>query len=144
MNLRILAIDYGAKRFGLAYGDELGLAIPLPALTSGDEAQKMQELQQLIRQRKINQLVVGLPTMLDGSEGVQAQKVHQFVKSLAEQTQLPVALIDERMTSRAAEGLLGRNLKQSRKERSKGVVDSVSASLFLQDYLDSHLPPPME
>ncbi len=136
---RILAIDYGEKRFGLAYGDELGLAIPLPALTQGDEEQKLQGLRDLIHQRRINQLVLGLPTMLDGSEGIQAEKVRRFADRLRTETGLPVSLMDERMTSRAAENLLGRNLKKSRQERSKGIVDSVSASLFLQDYLDSHL-----
>lgn len=134
---KILAIDYGEKRFGLAYGDDLGLAMPLPALTHGDEDTKINALRELVKERRITQLVVGLPTMLDGTEGIQAQKVRNFSDRLKVITGLPVALIDERLTSKSAESLLGRNLKKSRQERSKGIVDSTSAAIFLQDYMDS-------
>lgn len=143
---RILAIDYGAKRFGLAYGDELGMALPIPALTRGDEDTKLEHLKRLIKERQINHLVLGLPTMLDGSEGIQAEKVKVFAARLRNLTGLPVSLVDERLTSKSAESLLGRNLKKSRQERGKGIVDSASAALFLQDYLDAkglgNLPAP--
>lgn len=137
--MRFLGIDYGTRRVGLAFGDELGVATPLPALTDADPGKRWNELAAVIRQRRITELVLGHPLNMDGSAGFKAKEVDVFAERLRTQFTLPVHLVDERLTSHLAEA--GMNQKDLRAIRASGIVDSRSAAIILQDYLDQRFPP---
>ena len=137
--MRALGIDYGTKRIGLAIGDELGLATPLPALVEHDPEQRWAALAGVIRQKRITDLVVGYPYNLDGTVGPMARRVDEFAARLRATFQLPVHLIDESLTSYAAESTLPK--KRLRQVRDAGLVDSRAAAIVLQDFLDQKYPP---
>jgi putative Holliday junction resolvase len=139
--MRFLGIDYGTRRIGLAYGDELGIATPLPALTEAESAKRRAGLAAVVKQRRITDLVLGYPLNMDGSAGFKAKEVDAFAESLRKEFGLPVHLVDERLTSHMAEA--GMTQKQLREIRSQGIVDSRAAALILQDYLDQRFPPPL-
>ncbi|EIQ01172.1 RNAse H-fold protein YqgF [Opitutaceae bacterium TAV1] len=139
--MRALGIDYGTRRIGLAFGDELGIATPLPALTQADPAARREALAVVIRQRRITDLVLGYPLNMNGSAGFKAKEVDAFAGSLREEFALPVHLIDERLTSHMAES--GLSQKKLREIRGQGIIDSRAAALILQDFLDQRFPPAM-
>ena len=137
--MHYLGIDYGTKRVGLAHGDEIGVATPLPALVDTDEAARWQKLGALIKQRHITDLVLGYPYNMDGSVGFKAKEVDAFAVKLTAQFGLPVHLVDETLTSSEAESSIPK--KDRRGVRDSGLIDSRAACLILQDYLDQKLPP---
>ncbi len=137
--MRFLGIDPGTKRIGLASGDELGLASPLPALTQADETLRWTGLLEEIRRRRIDELVIGYPLNMDDSVGPKAKEAEAFAERLREATGLPTHLVDERLTSQAAEATLPKH--KLREVRASGVVDSRAAAVILQDYLDQRFPP---
>ncbi len=137
--MRCLGIDYGTKRVGLAQGDEIGVATPLPALIEADEGVRWQKLGEIIRQRRVTDLVLGYPYNMDGSVGFKAKEVDAFAAKLRAQFGLPVHLVDETLTSHAAESSIAK--KDRRSVRDSGLVDSRAACLILQDYLDQKFPP---
>jgi putative holliday junction resolvase len=139
--MRCLGIDYGTKRVGLAQGDELGVATPLPALIDADEAGRWQKLAALIRARRITDLVLGYPYNMDGSVGFKAKEVDAFAVRLRAEFQLPVHLVDETLTSSEAESTIAK--KDRRGVRDSGLIDSRAACLILQDFLDQKFPPPI-
>jgi putative Holliday junction resolvase len=137
--MRCLGIDYGTKRVGLAHGDDLGVATPLPALIDSEEAERWAKLGEVIKQRRITDLVLGFPYNMDGSVGFKAKEVETFAERLKVQFNLPVHLVDETLTSYAAESTIAK--KSRRAVRDSGLIDSRAACLILQDYLDPRLPP---
>lgn len=137
--MRCLGIDYGTKRVGLAHGDELGVATPLPALIDADEAVRWQKLGELIKQRRVTDLVLGYPYNMDGTVGFKAKEVDAFAARLKAAFGLPVHLIDETLTSSEAESSIAK--KDRRGVRGSGIVDSRAACLILQDFLDQEFPP---
>ncbi len=137
--MRCLGIDYGTKRVGLAHGDEIGVATPLPALTDADEAARWVKLGEVIRQRRITDLVLGYPYNMDGSVGFKAKEVDAFAAKLKAAFGLPVHLIDETLTSSEAESSIAK--KDRRAVRDSGLIDSRAACLILQDYLNQKFPP---
>ena len=139
--MRCLGIDHGARRIGLSYGDDLGVATPLPALTDADEGKRWSVLTALIAQRRITDIVIGHPLNMDDSVGFKAKEAEAFAARLRAETGLPVHLIDERLTSYEAESTIPKSKR--REVRASGVIDSRAATLILQDYLDLRLPPPM-
>lgn len=139
--MRCLGIDYGTKRVGLAHGDEIGVATPLPALVAAEETARWQKLGEVIKQRRITDLVLGYPYNMDGSVGFKAKEVDAFAAKLRAQFGLPVHLVDETLTSSEAESSIAR--KDRRGVRGSGLIDSRAACLILQDYLDQKLPPAM-
>ena len=139
--MRCLGIDYGTRRIGLATGDELGLASPLPALTQANPDDRWQALLQVIHQQRITDLVLGHPLNMDDSIGPKAREVERFAEVLRSATALPVHLVDERLTSHVAESTIP---KQHRRDvRGSGMIDSRAAALILQDFLDQRFPPPL-
>jgi putative Holliday junction resolvase len=141
-SLRCLGIDYGTRRIGLAYGDELGVATPLPALVGSDPAQRWAALAAVIRQRRITDLVLGQPLNMDGTEGPMAREVSALAARLRTEFGLPVHLADERLTSYEAEATIPPSRRRAL--RASGLVDSRAAALVLADYLDERLRPPPE
>jgi len=138
---RFLGIDPGTKRLGLARGDELGLASPIPALVQVGESERWQALLDLIRSHRIEEVALGYPLNMDDSVGPKAKEVELLADRLREATGLTVHLVDERLTSHEAEQTLPKD--QLRALRSSGVIDSRAATLILQDYLDRRFPPPL-
>jgi len=132
--VRCLGIDYGTRRVGVAYGDDLGVATPLPALVSADPERRWSALGELVRGRRITDLVVGYPFNMDGTAGPKAREVDGFAARLRAEYRLPVHLVDERLTSYEAESTIER--KDRRGVRASGIIDSRAATLILQDFLD--------
>ena len=142
--MRFLGIDYGARRIGLSYGDELGVATPLPALVDADEAKRWSGLLAMIAQRRITDLVIGYPLNMDDTAGFKAKEVDAFAAKLREAARLPIHLVDERLTSYEAESTIAKSRR--RDVRSSGIIDSRAATIILQDYLNQRfpVPPPSE
>lgn len=134
--MRILGLDYGDKRIGVALSDELGwTAQGLTVIERRDEAEALARLKELVRQHDVGEIVIGLPKNMNGSIGPRGEKCIAFAEAVRESLQLPVHLQDERLTTVAAQRtLLEADL--SRKKRKK-VVDQMAASFILQQYLDS-------
>ncbi|MGF1530183.1 MAG: Holliday junction resolvase RuvX [Puniceicoccaceae bacterium] len=132
---RFLGIDYGEKRIGLSYGDELGIATPLPAAIAPKKVQRLEQIGRLITERRITDLVIGYPLNMNGSVGFKAQEVDAFITLLEKRFALPVHRIDERLTSKTAGQTM--SLKELRKTRASGILDSRAATILLQDYLDA-------
>lgn len=136
---RILGVDYGEKRIGLAVSDPTGfLATPLDILDA-TQPRVVERLLDLCRERDIHEVVVGLPLNMDGSTGPQAKRVQDFAQKL--RAALPDRIIrtwDERLTSRAGERVLI-EAGASRKRRRE-VLDKLAAQIMLQSYLDAHGP----
>ncbi len=138
--MRCLGLDYGTKRIGLSQGEsDPGVATPLPALTDSAPEARWEKLAAEISRRRITDLVVGYPFNMDGSVGFKAREVDAFVAELKQRFGLPVHLVDETLTSYAAESSIAKNRR--RDVRASGVVDSRAATLILQDFLDQHSPP---
>jgi putative Holliday junction resolvase len=130
--MRVLGVDYGRVRLGLALSDEDGiLASPLPTLARS--RRDVDEIARLAREREVERVVVGLPLLMSGTDGTMAEEARAFAARIADRTRLPVDLLDERWTSSEAErAMLEGNL--SRKRR-KELRDGLSAVLILQAYL---------
>jgi putative Holliday junction resolvase len=142
--VRFLGIDYGARRIGLSYGDELAVATPLPALTDADETKRWAGLRAMVTQRRITELVLGYPLNMDGTVGFKAKEVDAFAAKLRAEFALPIHLVDERLTSYEAESTIAK--ARRRDVRASGIIDSRAATLILQDYLNQKFgePPPPE
>jgi putative Holliday junction resolvase len=137
--MRCLGIDYGTRRIGLSYGDELGVATPLPALTDADLGKRWAALRQLIGQRRITDLVLGYPLNMDGTAGFKAKEVDVFAARLRQECNLPVHLVDERLTSYEAESTIAKSKRRA--VRASGIIDSRAATIILQDFLNLRFPP---
>ena len=140
--MRCLGIDYGTRRIGLSYGDELGVATPLPAIVESDPVKRWAALAAVARDRKVTDLVIGHPLNMDDSAGPKAKEVEAVAERLRKEFGLPVHLIDERLTSYEAESTIAK--VKRRDVRSSGIIDSRAATIILQDFLDLTIPPPAE
>jgi putative Holliday junction resolvase len=140
--MRILAIDYGSKRIGLALSDPTGtLARPLPFVPAKADAQLARELAALAKKEEAHLILLGLPRHMDGSIGEAAAHVQAFAALLGQATPVRIQLIDERLSTVQASRQLqeaGRNARQQR-----GKIDSEAACVLLQGYLDSQTPFPL-
>jgi putative Holliday junction resolvase len=134
--LRLLGIDYGEKRMGLAFCDELGLmAHGLPTILRKTKKYDMEILANLIKRHDIEKIVIGYPVRLDGSEGIQCEKVNRFAAVLENTFSLPVIRWPETMSTKEAEEMLMNSGYGWKKRKEK--VDKLAATLILQGYLDS-------
>ncbi len=138
--MRILGIDHGDARIGLALSDELGmLAHPLDTLDGRDKFKAIaRKLADLIAAKKIERIVIGLPRNMNGTYGPAADKIRDFTEKLRPLIAIPIVLWDERMTTQQAQRNLheaGRTVKNSRQ-----VIDQAAAVIILQSYLDSIAP----
>jgi len=135
MSGRVLCLDLGEKRIGIALSDtERMLATGRGVYQRQSLDEDLQYLEKLVKEEGISQIVLGLPRNMDGSLGERAQKTIQFKKLLEEKLQLPVVLFDERLTTEEAEQVL-LSADVSRKKRKK-VIDQLAAVIILQRYLD--------
>jgi putative Holliday junction resolvase len=140
MTGRILAIDVGARRVGLAISDaSRTLARPLETITVSSQPDAVERVARRIAQLEVEDdriatIVVGMPSRLDGTPSDQTTQVRAFIALLEARIPTPIVTEDERLTSREAESRLAVREKDWRKRKEQ--LDAVAASVFLQDYLD--------
>jgi len=133
---RILGIDHGDARIGLAISDELGmLAHPLETIHIATTPDSIERIVEIVKRDQIEKIILGLPRNMSGTYGPAAEKVKAFGEQLQARVSCPVKLWDERLTSVAAQKSLHQSGKNVKKSRS--VIDQVAAQLILQGYLDS-------
>lgn len=126
--MRILAIDYGSKKVGLAMSDETeSIALPFLILKNkGDEIVAC-EIKKICKENEIGKIIIGIPKTLSGKESEQTQQVKRFVDFLKKEIKLSIILRDERLTSKMAQRFL---------EKNKKYDDKIAAQILLQGYLD--------
>ncbi|MBC7104825.1 MAG: Holliday junction resolvase RuvX [Firmicutes bacterium] len=134
--MRILGLDVGDKRIGVAVSDPLGVtARGVAVIRREDEERDLERLGRLARELGVGRVVVGLPRRTDGTLGSAARAVGEFAARLERALGIPVVLWDERFTSAAAERLLvSADVRRARRRR---VIDKVAAALILQNYLEA-------
>jgi putative Holliday junction resolvase len=133
---RILAIDYGSRRMGLAVSDPLGItAQGLETLERKNKRADFGRLERTIREYQVREIVLGNPLRMSGQAGTQSQKVAEFADELRRRFELPVHLWDERLTSAEANRLL-REAEVSIQRRARA-VDRMAAVLILQSFMQS-------
>ncbi|MBE6767285.1 MAG: Holliday junction resolvase RuvX [Ruminococcaceae bacterium] len=134
--MRILAVDLGLQRTGVAISDEREvLASPIGTVTEHNRDRLLEKVAALAAEHKAAHLVVGHPRNMDGTRGESARRAEEFAETLSEKTGLPYTLWDERLTTVSAIGFL--NETNTRGKKRKAVVDTVSAVIILQDFIDS-------
>jgi putative pre-16S rRNA nuclease len=133
---RVMAVDPGEKRVGVAVSDPSGtIAQPLRWIPAQPTSTLAERLAQLAEELQAKELVVGLPARLDGSEGPAAREARQLANRLRQVSGMPVVLVDERLTSVAADRAL--IAAGERRARRRQLSDQVAAALLLQGHLDS-------
>jgi len=133
--MRILALDYGTKRVGVAVSDELKIiAQPLEYIPAEPLTGLLARLQEIIREKEVESILIGLPRNMDGSYGPAALKVQEFALLLEDAVAIPIKMLDERLTTVQAQRFLiqGNVRRNKRKEK----VDKTAAAILLQNYLD--------
>jgi putative Holliday junction resolvase len=136
MFLRILCLDYGEKRIGAAICDELGMtAQGLPTIIRKTKKHDLDILGNLIKSYNVEKIVIGYPVRIDGSEGIQCEKVNRFSVLLNKTFSLPVIKWSETLSTKEAEEILIN--AGVRWQKRKEMVDKLAACLILQNYLDS-------
>jgi putative Holliday junction resolvase len=134
--MRILALDHGTKRIGIALSDELKMiAQPLEFVLAEPFTDFVKRLKEIIREKEVELILIGMPRNMDGSYGPAALKVQEFIAVLKDLVAIPIKTWDERLTSAQAQRFLiqGGVRRQDRKEK----VDKTAAAILLQSYLDS-------
>lgn len=144
--MKILGLDYGHKRIGLAFADELGVAFPIPAAVENSVEARLNHIALEIERRKPDMLLIGYPYNMDGSASQKMKEVDSFIEILKSRFSLPVDTSDERLSSFQAEADLDAFApKKSRKKtiaarqkyRRSGDIDSRAIAIVLQDYIDN-------
>jgi len=133
--MRVLAIDYGSRRIGLALSDPTGtLARPLPFLPAQADGKLAREIAALAVKEQVQRILLGLPRHMSGELGEAAARVQAFAASLRQATPTPLQLVDERLTTVQASRQLHEAGRDARAQ--KGRIDSEAAAVLLQGYLD--------
>jgi putative Holliday junction resolvase len=134
--MRILALDHGTVRIGVALSDEMQVfAQPLELIPATPFIEFIARVKTLVKEKEVELILVGMPRNMDGSYGPAAQRVREFVIALKEAVPMPIRTWDERLTSVTANRLLSEG--NVRGEDRKAKVDKVAAAVLLQSYLDS-------
>ena len=134
--MRILAIDHGVKRIGIALSDELKMiAQPLEFVPAEPFATLVVRLTELVQEKEVEMILVGMPRNMNGSYGPAALKVEEFVAALKSALPVPIKTWDERLTSAQANRIL--IASNVRRDKRKQKVDKMAAAILLQSYLDS-------
>lgn len=133
--MRILGLDVGSKRIGVALSDGLGLtAQGLDTIRSKGRKNDIESVCGLVKNHQVSEIVVGVPLSMDGTDSAQTGRVREFAEQLESRVDVPVVMWDERLSSVAAERAL-LEADMSREKRKK-VIDKVAAMIILQSYLD--------
>ena len=132
---RILSVDFGDTRTGLALSDiSRYLASGIGYVSPGGIVKTADKVAEVAKENKASAVIVGLPKNMDGSEGFRADRAKEFAELLRERLELPIVMFDERMTTMAAARFL--NETNTRGAKRKSVVDTLSAQIMLQNALD--------
>ena len=132
--MRVLALDLGERRIGVALSDSLGLlATPLTVLKGKSREAELAFIVELVRKHQVEQVVVGYPRSLNGTIGPQAQRVEKYVERLRAHLQVPVILWDEQFSTVQAEQLMRETGQRVQRES----IDAAAAAVILQSYLDA-------
>ena len=130
---RIMGLDMGDSRIGVALSDPLGImASPLTIISRKDEEADIKAIIEIIEQKEVRHIIIGLPLSMDGSLGKQAEKVQAFAEVLGQRINIPIEFIDERLSTVAAK----RIVQGVRKTNKETRYDAAAAALILQCYLD--------
>ncbi len=128
--MRYLALDVGEERIGIAISDEIGLvARPLETIVREPGPASFERIADILQEKEIDAIVVGLPLLLDGSEGKQVRSTRAYVRGLTTHVEAPITYWDERYSTNRAKEIMIEN-------RSKASLDAVAAAVILQEYLD--------
>ena len=134
--MKSLGIDFGDSRTGFAVSDELGFgAATLPCLRSGSISKIAAHAAALAEERGAGEIVLGYPKNMDGTPGIRTARTEELAEKIREVSGLPVILWDERLTTVSAHRLM--NVTNVRGKKRKAAVDSISAAIILESYLDS-------
>ena len=132
--MKILSIDYGERRTGVAVSDDLGItAQGLNTIEVGDESELPARIAELVSETGADRILLGLPLNMDGTESEKSGKVRLFGEEIGSLTSLPVIFWDERMTSMQAQRVMHEMGTKTRGRKSQ--IDRISATLMLQEYL---------
>lgn len=132
--MRILAIDYGDARTGVAVSDEMGLLAGYTEVIASREPEvALERLRELVLEHRVTEIIVGFPRNMDGTEGPRADLYREFADRVEESIGLPVRLWDERRTTIEAHAILRESGKRTRAHKKN--VDAVAAALILEGYL---------
>ncbi len=137
MSFRIMGLDVGEKRIGVAVSDPLGWTAQGIGVIRGDQprVQVMEQLRKLVQEYQVERIVVGLPRNMNGTLGKQGQRVLDFAREIGAELGLPVETWDERLSTASAEKvLLSADLSRARRKK---IIDKMAAVIILQSYLDS-------
>jgi len=134
---RILSLDFGEKRIGVAVSDALNIiAQSVGTIERKGIKSDLKKIQELVREYNAGRLIVGLPLNMDGTKGRSANLAIDFVSKVKKEIQIEVEMVDERLTTRQGERIF-LEADMSRKKRKKN-IDKIAAQLILQNYLDLH------
>ena len=133
--MNYLGIDWGEKRIGLAYANEVGVAVALPAAVAKSKKGRLEYIESVIAARRIDEIVCGYPLNMDGSIGFKVREVDAFILEMEKLFGLPVHRVDERLSSYSIEQIMKMQKKQN--DRKSGEIDSRSAALILQDFIEA-------
>jgi len=132
--MKVLAIDFGEKRIGLAVGNTVTrTATPIGQIARQRDAAAVSRIGELILSHEISQVIIGHPLNMDGTPSPFCSRVERFAERLSRRLRLPVELVDERLTSREAEALAGEISAPAR--RRKNIMDSLAAHVLLRSYM---------
>ena len=135
--MRALAIDLGLVRTGVAISDHTGiLASPLCVIEETDKNKLLEQVVELVKKYEIDVVVVGFPKNMDGTEGESAKRSLDFKKKLESSISGKVLLVDERWSTKSAQGYL--NVGTTKARKKKGLIDQIAATVILQQYLDGN------
>ena len=133
---RIMGLDVGTKRIGIALSDPLLITSqPFQTIQRTPEKSALYEIEKIIKDYNVNKVVVGLPLMMNGDFGPQAQDCKDFGEKISQKFKIDVIFIDERLTSFEAEEILKK--QKAKYTKDKGLVDKIAASIILKEYMDS-------
>lgn len=133
--MRKMALDYGDVRIGIAFSDLLNvIANGYETYTRKTLDEDLTYLSNLCVEKQVDTIIIGLPKNMDGTEGERAKVTREFAEQLSQKANLPIKFLDERLTSVSAERLLIE--ANVRREKRKQVIDKISATIILQNYLD--------
>lgn len=134
--MRVMALDVGDVRIGVALSDALRMiASPFEVIDRG-KTEPIKRIKEIIKERTVTRIVIGMPISLDGTKKVQAQKVEAFIAELKNELgEIEMETIDERLSTVSADKMLRESTKKDAREKRK-VVDKVAATIILQNYLD--------
>jgi len=133
---RVIGLDIGTKRIGIALSDPLLItAQPFATIERKPEKDAIDKIANIIKEYSVEKIVAGLPLMMNGDFGPQAQDCEEFAKKIEQKTNINVIFVDERLTSFEAEEIL--KAQKVKYTKDKGKVDMIAASIILQEYLDT-------